>query len=151
MNLLSKETLIGAASLGAGAVAAKIVHKKLLPIVPVPAIADANTDGTASNIQNLITLGFGIFTPMIVKGAAGSTINAVGKGLGAGMIAVSVAGLITPLLGEKSGLTGYGSDTFMGDVLMGEAESGTLMGASDNMFSAASNDFTEGGAGEMDY
>ena len=32
MNLLSKETLIGAAALGAGAVAAKVVQKKVLPI-----------------------------------------------------------------------------------------------------------------------
>jgi len=141
MNLLSKETLIGAASLGAGAVAAKIVHKKLLPNIPVDIISKSNADGTATNVQNLITLAAGIFTPMVVKGS-------IGTGLGAGMIAVSVAGLVNPLL-ANAGITG--NDTFMGDVLMGEAESGTLMGASNNIFDAPSGDFTQGGSGEMDY
>ena len=64
------------------------------------------------------------------------------------MIAVSVAGLVEPLL-KNAGITG--TDTFMGDVLMGEAESGTLMGASNDIFTAASGDFTESGSGEMDY
>jgi hypothetical protein len=135
MNLLSKETLIGAASLGAGAVAAKIVHSKVLPLVPLDIVK------TNTNVQNLITLGLGIFTPVVVK-------SNIGKGLGAGMIAVSVAGLVSPLL-ATAGLAG--SDTFMGDVLMGEAESGTLMGASNDIFSAPSYDFTAGDAGEMDY
>ena len=135
MNLLSKETLIGAASLGAGAVAAKIVHSKVLPLVPLDIVK------TNTNVQNLITLGLGIFTPMVVK-------SNIGKGLGAGMIAVSVAGLVSPLL-ATAGLAG--SDTFMGDVLMGEAESGTLMGASNDIFTAPFGDFTEGGSGEMDY
>ena len=143
MNLLSKETLIGAASLGAGAVAAKIVHKKLLPLVPVDVISKSNADGTATNVQNLITLAAGIFTPMVVKGS-------IGTGLGAGMIAVSVAGLVNPLL-ANAGITG--NDTFMGDVFMGNdtMESGTLMGASENIFDSPSNDFTPGASGEMDY
>ena len=136
MNLLSKETLIGAASLGAGAVAAKIVHSKVLPLVPLDIVK------TNTNVQNLITLGLGIFTPMVVK-------SNIGKGLGAGMIAVSVAGLVEPILKSNNLITG--SDTFMGDVLMGEAESGTLMGASNDIFSAPSYDFTAGDAGEMDY
>lgn len=133
MNLLSKETLIGAASLGAGAVAAKVVQTKLLPLVPVAAI------NSNSNVQNLITLGVGIFTPTLVKGP-------VGKGLGAGMIAVSVAGLVSPFL-EKAGIAG--TDTFLGEV-DSTIESGTLMGATD-IFTAPSGDFTEGGSGEMDY
>jgi len=143
MNLLSKETLIGAASLGAGAVAAKIVHKKVLPLIPVDIISQPNADKSASNVQNLITLGLGIFTPMVVKGS-------IGTGLGAGMIAVSVAGLVNPLL-ANAGITG--NDTFMGDVFMGNdtMESGTLMGASENIFDAPSGDFTQGGSGEMDY
>jgi hypothetical protein len=135
MNLLSKETLIGAASLGAGAVAAKVVQTKLLPMVPV-AVVNSNP-----TVQNLITLGFGIFTPVLVKGP-------IGKGLGAGMIAVSVAGLVSPLL-EKAGIAG--TDGYSDNVFMGEVEnSGVLMGASD-MFTAASNDLTEGNGGEMDY
>ena len=47
---------------------------------------------------------------------------------------------------QRAGVTG------MGEVLMGEvsAEPVPLMGASD-IFTAPSNDFTAGGAGEMDY
>ena len=132
MNLLSKEVLIGAASLGAGAVAAKVVQKKVLPMVK----ADISPV-----VSNLATLVVGILTPTIVKGS-------VGTGLGAGMIAVSVAGLVDPYL-AKAGITGY-DDTYMGDVLMGEVAGGdVLMGATD--FSAPSNDFTGAGAGEMDY
>jgi hypothetical protein len=135
MNLLSKETLIGAASLGAGAVAAKVVQTKLLPLVPV-AVVNSN-----ENVKNLITLGLGIFTPVVVKGP-------VGKGLGAGMIAVSVAGLVTPLL-SKAGIAG--TDGYSDNVFMGEVEnSGVLMGAA-NMFESPSTDFTGGDSGEMDF
>jgi len=136
MNLLSKEVLIGAASLGAGAVAAKVVQKKVLPLIPVPVIQ------TNPTVQNLTTLLAGIFTPVVVKGN-------VGKGIGAGMIAVSVAGLVDPLL-STAGLTG--TNTFMGDVFLGEVpeSNSTLMGASE-MFDAPSTDFTGGDAGEMDY
>ena len=131
MNLLSKEVLIGAAALGAGAVAAKVVQKKLIPMV-LP---------TATPIvSNLVTLVIGVLTPTIVKGS-------VGTGLGAGMIATSVAGLVDPYL-VKAGITGY-DDTYMGDVLMGNDGGDVLMGATD--FSAPSNDFTGEGAGEMDY
>ena len=131
MNLLSKEVLIGAAALGAGAVAAKVVQKKLIPMV-LP---------TATPIvSNLVTLVIGVLTPTIVKGS-------IGTGLGAGMIATSVAGLVDPYL-VKAGLAGV-DDYYMGDVLMGETGSDVLMGASD--FSAPSNDFTGEGAGEMDY
>jgi hypothetical protein len=135
MNLLSKETLIGAASLGAGAVAAKVVQTKLLPLVPV-AVINSN-----ENVKNLITLGLGIFTPVVVKGP-------VGKGLGAGMIAVSVAGLVTPLL-SKAGIAG--TDGYSDNVFMGEVDnSGVLMGAA-NMFESPSTDFTGGDSGEMDF
>jgi hypothetical protein len=135
MNLLSKETLIGAASLGAGAVAAKVVQTKLLPMVPVAAV---NSNPT---VQNLITLGVGIFTPALVKGP-------IGKGLGAGMIAVSVAGLVSPFL-EKAGIAG--TDGYSDNVFMGEVEnSGVLMGSA-NMFESPSTDFTGGDSGEMDY
>ena len=131
MNLLSKEVLIGAAALGAGAVAAKVVQKKLIPMV-LP---------TATPIvSNLVTLVVGVLTPTIVKGS-------IGTGLGAGMIATSVAGLVDPYL-VKAGITGY-DDTYMGDVLMGNDGGDVLMGATD--FSAPSTDFTGESAGEMDY
>jgi hypothetical protein len=130
MNLLSKEVLTGAAALGAGAVAAKVVQKKVIPMIAPTA---------SPLINNLSTLLIGIVTPTIVRGS-------VGAGLGAGMIAVSVAGLVDPYL-TKAGITGY--DDYMGDVLMGETGSDVLMGAVD--FAAANNDFTGAGAGEMDF
>jgi hypothetical protein len=89
-------------------------------------------------------LGIGIFTPTIVKGS-------IGTGLGAGMIATSVAGLVDPYLKSANIITGYG-EGYMGEVLMGEdiSAGAPLMGAVDT-FTAPQNDFTEGGAGEMDY
>jgi hypothetical protein len=135
MNLLSKETLIGVASLGAGSVIAKVVHAKVVPLIPVSQLQSPTA-------KNLITLAVGIFTPIAVKGP-------IGKGLGAGMIATSVAGLVEPLLKSSNLITG--TDTFMGDVMMGEVESGTLMGASENIFDAPSTDFTGKDSGEMDY
>ena len=131
MNLLSKEVLIGAASLGAGAVAAKVVQKKVIPMIAPSA---------SPLVNNLSTLLVGIFTPVVVKGS-------VGAGLGAGMIAVSVAGLVDPYL-SKAGITGY-DDSYMGDVLMGETGGDVLMGAVD--FASPSTDFTGADAGEMDY
>jgi len=127
--IISKDVLIGAAALGAGAVAAKVVQKKVLPMV-LPTASET--------VKNLVTLGVGIFTPQIVKGP-------IGTGLGAGMIATSVAGLVDPYL-KNAGVTG------MGEVLMGQvsADPVPLMGAAD-IFSSPSNDFTSGGAGEMDY
>ena len=129
MNLLSKEVLTGALALGAGAVTAKVVQKKVLPLVKLE----------NPMLQNGATLLAGILTPLAVKGP-------IGKGLGAGMIAVSVAGLVDPIF-SKAGLTG---DVFMGDVLMGATDdSKTFISAND--FTAPSGDFTYGDSGEMDY
>jgi hypothetical protein len=135
MNILSKEVLIGAAALGAGAVAAKVVQQKVVPMV-LPTASD--------NVKNLITLAAGIFTPVVIKGS-------VGTGLGAGMIATSIAGLVDPYLKTAGIITGYG-DGYMGEVLMGEdiSAGAPLMGAVDT-FTAPTTDFTGADAGEMDY
>ncbi len=138
MAILSKETLITAASLGAGAVTAKVVQAKVVPMIPVELLQ-------SDNAKNLLTLGIGIVTPLALK-------NNIGKGLGAGMIAASVAGLVEPYLRNAKIITG--TDTFMGEVMMGEVNdmgSGTLMGASEDIFSSPSTDFTGGDAGEMNY
>lgn len=68
MNILSKEVLIGAAALGAGAVAAKVVQNKVVPMV---------LPNASENVKNLITLGIGIFTPTIVKGSVGTGLEQV--------------------------------------------------------------------------
>jgi hypothetical protein len=134
MNIISKETLIGAAALGAGAVAAKVVQSKVVPMVlPKATILQ----------KNIATLVAGIFTPSLIKGP-------IGMGLGAGMVAASVAGLVDPYLVD-AGLLG------MGDVLLGsnygygadDDGGGTLMGATDT-FSTVPNDYSAQGA-EMDY
>lgn len=126
--LISKETLIQAAALGAGAVTAKVVQVKVIPMV-LP---------TASPVtKNLITLAAGILTPTVVRGNLGAAY-------GAGMIATSVAGLVDPFL-QQAGIAG------VGEVLMGEVgQDVPLMGASD-IFTGASNDLTYAGGGEMDY
>jgi hypothetical protein len=130
MMLISKETLIGAVALGAGAVAAKAVQAKVVPMILPKA---------TNNVKNLITLAAGIFTPTIVKGP-------IGAGLGAGMIAASVAGLVDPYLVD-AGLLG------MGNVLMGSDSyddgSGTLMGSADT-FTSQNSDYVSQGT-EMDY
>ena len=127
--LFTKETLIQAAALGAGAVTAKVVQSKVVPMV-LP---------TASPVtKNLITLAAGIFNPSIIRGNLGAAY-------GAGMIAASVAGLVDPLL-QQAGIAG------VGEVLMGEVGQDTpLMGASGDIFTGASNDLTYSGGGEMDY
>ena len=127
--LFTKETLIQAAALGAGAVTAKVVQSKVVPMV-LP---------TASPVtKNLITLAAGIFTPSIIRGNLGAAY-------GAGMIAASVAGLVDPLL-QQAGIAG------VGEVLMGEVGQDTpLMGSSGDIFTGASNDLTYSGGGEMDY
>jgi hypothetical protein len=134
--LISKETIIGAAALGAGAIAAKVVHSHV--------IAKAMPTAT-SNVKNAVTLVAGILTPMLIKGP-------IGTGLGAGMIATSVAGLIDPILVQQ-GITigGYG-DTFLGDVYSDYNDSvgSVLMGNSAD-FTSPTNDFTSEGAGEMNY
>ena len=137
--LISEETLIGAAALGAGAVAAKVVQKKVIPMV-LPT-ASANT-------SNLITLAAGIFIPVLSK-------NNIATGIGAGMIATSLAGLVDPYL-VKAGL----GDVFMGDVLMGdysdysdnEDSGGIVLGATGGApFNSARSEFTREDAGEMNY
>lgn len=131
MNLLSKEVLTGAAALGAGAVTAKVVQKKVLPLVKLE----------NPMLQNVATLAVGILIPATIR-------SNFGRMYGAGMVATSVAGLVDPIF-SKAGLTG--TDTFMGDVLMGATEESSKTFISANDFTAPTTDFTGGDAGEMDY
>ena len=128
--LISKETLIGAAALGAGAVTAKVVQNKVIGKF-LPATTPVQ--------RNLITLAVGIFTPQVVKGP-------IGTGLGAGMIAASVAGIVDPYL-QNAGLAGGVGQVFLGQTT---TDNVPLMGASD-VFTAPVSDFTSGDAGEMNY
>ena len=134
MNLFSKENLMGAASLGVGAAAAKIVQKKVLPKVLPTAPA---------YVSDLAPVAVGLVLPSLIKGR-------FAQGVGDGMIAVGVGALVEGLL------TKIGNKP-MGEVLLGEMDdAGVLMGAADQEggfsdFSSDSLDTSSAFAGEMDF
>jgi hypothetical protein len=134
MNLFSKENLMGAASLGVGAAAAKIVQKKVLPQVLPKAPA---------YVSDLAPVAVGLVLPSVIKGR-------FAQGVGDGMIAVGVGALVEGLL------TKMGNKP-MGEVLLGEMDdAGVLMGAAEqdggfSDFSSDSFDSSAAFAGEMDF
>jgi hypothetical protein len=135
MNLFSKENLMGAASLGVGAAAAKVVQKKVLPKVLGPT--------TPAYVSDLAPVAVGLVLPSLIKGR-------FAQGVGDGMIAVGVGALVEGLL------TKMGNKP-MGEVLLGEMDdAGVLMGAAEqdggfSDFSSDSFDSSAAFAGEMDF
>ena len=135
MNLFSKENLMGAASLGVGAAAAKIVQKKVLPKVLGPT--------TPSYVSDLAPVAVGLVLPSVIKGR-------FAQGVGDGMIAVGVGALVEGLL------TKIGNKP-MGEVFLGEMDdAGVLMGAAEqdggfSDFSSDSLDTSPAFSGEMDF
>ena len=135
MNLFSKENLLGAASLGVGAAAAKVVQKRVLPKV-----LGANTPAIVSD---LAPVAVGLVLPSVIKGR-------FAQGVGDGMIAVGVGALVENLLNKAGGKT-------MGEVLLGQMDdAGVLMGAAEqdggfSDFSSDSLDTSPAFSGEMDF
>lgn len=134
MNLFSKENLMGAASLGVGAAAAKVVQKKVLPKVLGPT--------TPAYVSDLAPVAVGLVLPSVIKGR-------FAQGVADGMIAVGVGALVEGLL------TKIGNKP-MGEVLLGEMDdAGVLMGATDDGgfsdFSGDSYDTSAAFSGEMDF
>ena len=135
MNLFSKENLMGAASLGVGAAAAKIVQKKVLPKVLGPT--------TPAYVSDLAPVAVGLVLPSVIKGR-------FAQGVGDGMIAVGVGALVEGLL------TKMGNKP-MGEVFLGEMDdAGVLMGAAEqdggfSDFSSDSLDTSPAFSGEMDF
>ena len=134
MNLFSKENLMGAASLGVGAAAAKVVQKKVLPKV-----LGANTP---AYVTDLAPVAVGLVLPSVIKGR-------FAQGVGDGMIAVGVGALVEGLLNKVGGKP-------MGEVLLGQMDdAGVLMGATEDGgfsdFSGDSYDTSAAFAGEMDF
>lgn len=135
MNLFSKENLMGAAALGVGAAAAKVVQKKVLPnLLKGPAIP--------TYVIDLAPVAVGLVLPSVIKGR-------FAQGVGDGMIAVGVGALVEGLL------TKVGNKP-MGEVLLGQMDdAGVLMGAVDDGgfsdFSSDSQDTSAAFAGEMDF
>jgi hypothetical protein len=147
MAILSKETLIDAAALGAGAAAASVVKANVAPMILKPLNLDANDYAI-----NAVPILAGLFLPAI--GGGSRIVN----GLANGMIAAGAAGIVdkviaqvgTPKGGDDSSTGGQAG---VGNVFMnGVGGDQTLMGNVDfNSYSSDSTDDTSADAGEMNY
>ena len=145
MAILSKETLIDAAALGAGAAAASVVKAKVAPMILAPLKLDGN-----EYAANAIPILAGLFLPAI--GGGSRIVN----GLANGMIAAGAAGIVDKVLNHIPTHTGAGSEEVVkgvGNVFMnGVGGDQTLMGNVDfNSYSSDSTDDTSADAGEMNY
>ena len=145
MAILSKETLIDAAALGAGAAAASVVKAKVAPMILAPLKLDGNAYAT-----NAVPILAGLFLPMV--GGGSRIVN----GLANGMIAAGAAGIVDEILakvGTPATPTDPNAVKGVGNVFMnGVGGDQTLMGNSDyDDYSSDSSDDTSSNAGEMDY
>lgn len=130
-KIFKKESLVAAAGLGAGALAAEVVTNKVAPML--------DPTGSSDIIAKI--------TPVLplIAGFLLSTGTGPIKTVGHGMLAVGVASLAKTIIPENLKETlGIGSDVMMGNVLMGEQ-------ASVAGFASDSFDYTAASAGEMDY
>lgn len=130
-KIFKKESLVAAAGLGAGSLAAEVVTNKIAPML--------DPTGTNAMIAKV--------TPAlpIVAGLLLATGTGVMKTVGYGMLASgvsSVAKTVIPVGVQET--LGLGSDVMMGNVLMGE-EAAVAGFASDSF------DYTAASSGEMDY
>ena len=144
MAILSKETLIDAAALGAGAAAASVVKANLAPMILTPLNIDGNVYAA-----NSIPILAGLLLPMV--GGGSRIVN----GLANGMIAAGAAGIVdeiiakvgTPKPKDDEGTKGVGN-VFMNGV----GGDQTLMGNADyDSYSSNSSDDTSADAGEMNF
>jgi hypothetical protein len=144
MAILSKETLIDAAALGAGAAAASVVKAKVAPMILAPLKLDGN-----EYAANAIPILAGLFLPAI--GGGSRIVN----GLANGMIAAGAAGIVDQVLAQVGGDAPKKDEEGekIGNVFMnGVGGDQTLMGNVDfNSYSSDSSDDTSAGAGEMNY
>jgi hypothetical protein len=150
MNFLSKESIIDAASLGGGVIAAKAVKKVVNDKFgdKLPATMDPETKKLVLNVLPIVG---GIATLVVGKG------NRIANGVANGMFAEAFAGIVDFGL-QKIGVTKEPfitgtDDVFMGEVLMNGTGESVLMGAAQDMpsYSSDSYDFTAADAGELNY
>jgi hypothetical protein len=144
MAILSKETLIDAAALGAGAAAASVVKANLAPMILTPLNLDGNVYAA-----NSIPILAGLLLPMV--GGGSRIVN----GLANGMIAAGAAGIVDEII-AKVGTTKPKDDDAVkgvGNVFMnGVGGDQTLMGNADyDSYSSNSSDDTSADAGEMNF
>jgi hypothetical protein len=145
MAILSKETLIDAAALGAGAAAASVVKANVAPMILKPLKLDGN-----KYAANSIPILAGLFLPMV--GGGSRIVN----GLANGMIAAGAAGIVDEVLAKFGGDAPKDDEEVVkgvGNVFMnGVGGDQTLMGNVDfNSYSSDSTDDTSADAGEMNY
>ena len=145
MAILSKETLIDAAALGAGAAAASVVKAKVAPMILSPLKLDGN-----EYAANAIPILAGLFLPMV--GGGSRIVN----GLANGMIAAGAAGIVDEVLAKIGSPESKPEDQVVkgvGNVFMnGIGGEQTLMGNTDfDAYSSSSSDDTSADAGEMNY
>jgi len=144
MAILSKETLIDAAALGAGAAAASVVKAKFAPMILAPLKLDGN-----AYAANAVPILAGLFLPMV--GGGSRIVN----GLANGMIAAGAAGIVDEILAKVGGDAPKDDkgETGVGNVFMnGVGGDQTLMGNADyDSYSSNSSDDTSADAGEMNF
>ena len=148
MAILSKETLIDAAALGAGAAAASVVKAKLAPMILTPLKLDGN-----AYASNSIPILAGLLLPMV--GGGSRIVN----GLANGMIAAGAAGIVDEIIAKVGTPAGTGDSentggsAGVGNVFMnGVGGDQTLMGNADyDSYSSNSSDDTSADAGEMNF
>lgn len=146
MAILSKETLIDAAALGAGAAAASVVKANVAPMILSPLKLDGN-----NYALNAVPILAGLFLPMV--GGGSRIVN----GLANGMIAAGAAGIVDEVLAKvgspASDAATTGGAAGIGNVFMnGIGGEQTLMGNTDfDAYSSSSSDDTGADAGEMNY
>jgi len=147
MAILSKETLIDAAALGAGAAAASVVKAQLAPMILTPLKLDGNVYAA-----NSIPILAGLLLPMV--GGGSRIVN----GLANGMIAAGAAGIVDEIIAKVG--TPKGDDANKGDgqggvgnvFMNGVGGDQTLMGNADyDSYSSNSSDDTSADAGEMNF
>ena len=145
MAILSKETLIDAAALGAGAAAASVVKAKVAPMILSPLKLDGN-----EYAANAIPILAGLFLPIV--GGGSRIVN----GLANGMIAAGAAGIVDKVIGAvekpKDDSSSEGTKGVGAVFMNGVGGDQTLMGNVDfDDFSSSSYDATNADAGEMNY
>ena len=147
MAILSKETLIDAAALGAGAAAASVVKAQLAPMILTPLKLDGN-----KYAANSIPILAGLLLPMV--GGGSRIVN----GLANGMIAAGAAGIVDEIIAkvgtpkDDSDKTGGGQGGVGAVFMNGVGGDQTLMGNADyDSYSSNSSDDTSADAGEMNF
>lgn len=149
MNFLNKQTLIDAAALGGGVVAAKIVVNKVGGKIK-DALPTTMSETWKDVIVNGLPIVGGVATLMIGKG------NRIATGLANGMFAASFGFYVDTALSAAGVPTnGWPYRPGIGEVFMGQAGSGNqvFMGAAQDMpaYATDSYDFTSADSGELNY